>query len=134
MGSCGHLATRLDKYMLRDAISHEEDLRKIPPLDPEILRGRLLVTYLFPGEERDFRKGMEGEVYATITPYSPEDAARLLQLPQPKKLRKYVALIDPQEVPVIRGPRLHEAGGIEFLLSEGVPARAVQHQSEWEVQ
>ncbi|WP_405933715.1 hypothetical protein [Streptomyces sp. NBC_00827] len=138
MGTCGFLATHIDLFMLGARVFPEwERLDAHAKADASCLNGRLLVHYLVPGAQHDFREGFaggEGGLWATPTPYSSDDAARYLRFPCPQVARTHAILIDPTKVPELRGPRRVQRGdGLEFLLPQGVPANAILDQTEVEV-
>ncbi|MFI0827282.1 hypothetical protein ACH4Q7_22820 [Streptomyces roseolus] len=108
-----------------------EDLEEIPLVDGGILKGRLLVHYLWPGRREDFSQGIERKMWVTTTAYSAEDASPYLRLPFPDVLRRSVILIDPLKVRGLRGPKhVARGGGIEFLLPFGAPAEAIMEGME----
>lgn len=102
-----------------------------PPPRPGItiareLSGRLLINYLAPWQVRLFTHGRSGTVYATPTPYSPEEAVQYLLYPPDDGLREFAFLIDPGKVDVIVGPmRVAVNAGIQYVLPNGLPEEAI---------
>jgi len=96
------------------------------------LGNRLLLRYLVPTQLGSFTSGSVGrQHWVTPTPYTPQDAATWLALPNALNLRTFVMLLDPSLIPHIDGPRWVRFGhGIEYLLANGFPAPALIYPPE----
>ena len=91
-----------------------------------MLFGRLLLKYFTQAQIGTYSAGVSFPVYATPTPMPVADLRDCLGLPSPTVKREWALLLDPNEVPVIKGPHWITAGqGIEFLLPGGFPAEAI---------
>jgi hypothetical protein len=91
-----------------------------------MLGGRLLLRY-FPQQQLGvFKSGTAASVYATPTAMPVADLADCLGLPNPKLKREWAMLLDPAQIPVLKGPHWISLGeGIEFLLHNGFPQNAI---------
>lgn len=133
MSTCSALATRLDEEMLlaRPAVIYPPYIavsampaRSGSEVATE-LGGRYLLRYLTRAQYRQFTTGADQLSFATPTPYSPTEAVSWLALPAPTR-RSFVLLLDPNQIPEIRGPRqVRLGGGLEYVLPRGFPAAAL---------
>jgi hypothetical protein len=90
------------------------------------------LRYLGRREIGLYTRGNAGIHWVTPTPYSSRDCATWLNLPAPDKLRTHVLLLNPVHIPRIAGPRRIEGGlGIEYMLPNGFPAKALVFTWEW---
>ena len=136
------LATVLDQEML-------ETIRKVSIADrstPDAalpiktgtdvateLGGRYLLRYVLKDQVGTFMDGSTRSHWVTPTPYTSRDATAFLALPAPNRLRRFVMVLNPAEIPRILGPRWVRLGqGIEYLLPNGFPTTALV--SGWELE
>jgi hypothetical protein len=130
----GFLATRLDALMLEHRAVHPER----PGLDVELLPlksgrevfnelgGRCLIRYLADHQVGRFVNGDSGRHYTSPTIYPAAELNRWLLLPTPRDRRSYVLVLDPRQVPAIRGPQwVAGPGGIQYVLPNGFPWSAI---------
>jgi len=96
------------------------------------LGNRLLLRFLPPSQLGSYTSGSCGRKHwVTPTPYTPQDAAVWLALPDALNLRTFVMLLDPSKIPDIQGPRWVRYGhGIEYLLPNGFPGAALIYPPE----
>lgn len=138
--SVGHLATAADERMLANhavpvaqATTEFGGLASPSSTVAWSLGGRYLYKYLLPADLEVFSapRPIDPDYlfkahFMTPTTYAPKDAAQWLSFPSPERLRKYVLLINPALVPVIRGPRRVLMGmGLEYYLPDGFPEVAI---------
>ena len=146
MGS-GFLATMLDQETLE--VGHlvtifprsTPDLAMPPKTGIVVSRElgeRYLLRYLLRDQVGRFTAGSTDPHYVTPTPYSPQELTSYLALPNPKKRRAYVLVLDPKKIAEIRGPRWVRGGnGIEYLLPNGFGPDAVAFKGagpSWELE
>ena len=132
--SSGWLATWLDAQMLMDRVGGlpppmtlNADLPAWTGAElSKLLAGRRLCRYVIGEDVGRFTTGSTRPHWVTPTPYSPDEVASYLFLPNPLKPREHVLLLDPARIARALGPRqIHAGAGIEFLLPAGFPAAAV---------
>jgi hypothetical protein len=129
------LATRLDLLMLEQRrilpARAGVDVRHLP-LKSGVdvfneLGGRFLIRYLADHQVGRFLNGDNGRHYTCPTSYPASELNRWLLLPTPRSRRSYVLLLDPRQIPDIRGPQwVASAGGIQYILPNGFPQRAIE--------
>ena len=162
MGTCSRLATMIDADMLVTHLAALVPPRTQTTIAPagtpdgsldkptgnEVacdLGDRYLLRYLVDSDAALFVPSRKNEAlefaerkthWVTPTPYSPEEAGAWLAVPSPHLPRRYVLLLDPQEITgtntynnkpyEIRGPRwVRMGGGIEYILPNGFPWDAI---------
>jgi hypothetical protein len=142
----GFLATMLDQEMLEVAHSvtifprSTADMAMPTKTGVDVSRelgDRYLLRYLLREQVGRFTSGSTDPHWVTPTPYSREELTGYLALPNPRKRRTYVLVLDPKKIAEIKGPRWVRAGqGIEYLLPMGFPADAVAFKTgpTWEIE
>jgi hypothetical protein len=137
---CSRLATTLDEERLASVPLHaapfdtaDADLPEWTGLEvAEHLGGRLLLRYVVPAQVGAFTAGDGAVHYVTPTPYSPEEAISWLALPAPGVPREHALVLKPEEIDLIRGPRIVRwGGGLEYILPHGFSRDALHFP--WEV-
>jgi hypothetical protein len=143
----GFLATMLDQEMLE--VEHLVQI--FPSFTPNLampaktglevsqeLGNRYLLRYLLRDQVGRFTAGSTDPHYVTPTTYSPKELTGFLALPNPRKRRAYVLVLDPKRIAEIRGPRWVRAGnGIEYILPNGFGPDAVAFKDigpTWEIE
>lgn len=98
------------------------------------LGGRFLLRYVLPDQLGRYTAGSLDVHWVTPTPYAPLDLVPYLFLPNPKRIRTHVMLLNPVHIPTIAGPRRVNLGeGIEYLLPDGFPKQALVAPWEKEI-
>jgi len=98
------------------------------------LGNRFLVRYLRATQLNEFRRGSIGRKHwVTPTAYEPDETIPWLALSPTLLAPSYALLLDPNKIPIIKGPRYVRMGaGIEYVLPNGFPANAIAGLP-WEV-
>lgn len=88
------------------------------------LGGRPLLRYVpFDLVHESYR---HTQTFVCPTPYSPDDMASFLALPNPALRREFVIVLDPVKIQRIVGPRWCDLGqGIEYVLTDGYDPDAI---------
>lgn len=144
MGTCSRVATIIDADMI--VLKHKRTIFSLGTSDDILknhtrtghdvateLGNRYLLKYLVDSDAALFVPGRENDLddflqknrhYVTPTPYSPEEAASWLVVPSPHLPRRYVLLLDPENIQEIWGPRwIRMGGGIEYIVPKGILTR-----------
>lgn len=132
--SSSWMATLLDQEQIEVTNTIEPRTRDIQAMPDrsgeevaEELGKRLLVRYLAPWQVSEFTTGgSTRHHWVTPTPIAPDDVVSWLALFAPNVKRKHALILDPAQIPLIRGPAWIRLGqGIEYYLPDGFPSEAV---------